>query len=90
MDGPSSISCEPGSCWPEEGDRAGCTEATEEPVLALLIGNLVTGLLGLGGVIYLLARLLAGVGAVLLARYLTPYVATEQDRDEITAALKKP
>lgn len=52
----------------------------------MLTGNLV----GLGGVIYLLAQLLAGVGAVLLARYLTPYGATEQDRDEITTALKKP
>ena len=59
-------------------------------VLALLTGNLVTGLLGLGGVIYRLAQLLAGVGAVLLARYLTPYGAAEQDCDEITAALKKP
>ena len=76
------------SCWPEPASSGGVLNAAI--VLALLTGNLVAGSLGLGGVIYLLVPLLAGVGAALLARYLTPYGATEQDRDEITAALKKP
>jgi len=76
------------SCWPEPASGGGVLNPAI--VLALLTGNLVAGSLGLGGVIYLLVPLLAGVGAALLARYLTPYGATEQDRDEITAALKKP
>ena len=58
--------------------------------LALLTGNLVSGSLGLGGVIYLLVPLLAGVGAALLARYLTPIEVPEQDRDEVTAAPSRP
>ena len=76
------------SCWPEPASSGGVLNPAI--ALALLTGNLVAGSLGLGGVIYLLVPLLAGVGAALLARYLTPYGATEQDRNEITAALKKP
>ena len=76
------------SCWPEPASSGGVLNPAI--ALALLTGNLVAGSLGLGGVIYLLMPLLAGVGAALLARYLTPYGATEQDRDEITAAPKKP
>ena len=76
------------SCWPEPASSGGVLNPAI--ALALLTGNLVAGSLGLGGVIYLLVPLLAGVGAALLARHLTPYGATEQDCDEITAALKKP
>ena len=76
------------SCWPEPASSGGVLNPAI--ALALLTGNLVAGSLGLGGVIYLLVPLLAGVGAALLARYLTPYGAAEQDCDEITAAPKKP